>query len=136
MEDTDAHVLGVLQAVLELKDWEKASKIMDVLEAHGINACFHGGVRKALINLIHHLIEPVYALVTPKTKLRLLPPNKQSSNGDESDSVVSPNATAQIAQMAGLDEILLPIIKRLDLHIAHDVLVIVKILRLFKVRCA
>jgi len=133
MEDTDAQVLGVLQAVLELKDWAKASEIMDVLEGHGINACFHGGVRKALCQLVHHIIDPIYSPLSPKHTIHLLQASKSSANAEGPDPALSPNATPQLTTSTGVDDALLPILKRLDLHIAYDVLLIVKILRVFKV---
>lgn len=131
----DFQIFGLLQALLEIRDWNLASQIFEHLASHGIDACAYPPVREALINLVKYVIEDIYEEASPRAKIGIFVkgPKHMKTGSSQAVSAFSKNAIQKISDFSDLFIVLSPLMEHLTIYLSGDITLFTKICRLMRV---
>lgn len=131
----DLQIFGLLQALLEIRDWNVASQIFDHLASHEIDASAYPPVRDALINLVKYVVEDIYEEASPRAKIGIfIKGSKDTEKGSSQPaSILSKNAMQKISEFSDLFKGLGPLLRHLNVYLSSDIILFTKICRLMRV---
>ena len=145
--------LGLLRALLQLREWTAAKRLMEELE--GVDVAAYGPVREALCGLLEWLVAPAYATIAPRSTFLVAtaapaptaapaaaPAAEPAAEPMEVDGAPAsaPKATnrqlSQAMTPAAAVHAAAPLLQRLGCHLHHAPLLLAKMCRLCAAACS